>query len=168
MIEAVKTQEKTILVSLGEWKVAKDPLATLVCLGLGSCISVCVYDPAIKLGGMAHIVLPSSNGRNTETSAKYADKGVRLLLDEMFKQGAMRSHLVVKLAGGAALSKAPGLEETFKIGERNLKSVQTVLAEERISTAAADVGGNSGRTVRMFLDSGQVVVTTLGSRERIL
>ncbi len=164
----VKTQEKTILVGLGELKIDKDPSAILVCLGLGSCISVCAYDPSIKLGGMAHIVLPNSNGRSQDNSAKYADKGVRLLLEEMFKQGARKSHLVVKLAGGAALSKSPGLEETFKIGQRNLESVQAVLAEERISTAAADVGGHIGRTVRMFVDSGQVVVTTIGSERRVL
>jgi len=168
MTEAMRTQAKTIVVGLGEFKVTREPSVILICLGLGSCVSVCAYDPLVKLGGMAHIVLPSSNGRAEEASAKYADKGVPLLLEEMFKQGAMRSHLIIKLAGGAALSKAPGLESAFKIGERNLEMVQAVLAKERISTAAADVGGHMGRTVRMFLDSGKVVVTTAGSETRVL
>lgn len=167
MTEVMLTQEKTIVVGLGEFKVTREPSVVLMCLGLGSCVSVCAYDPSIKLGGMAHIVLPSSNGKNEDASAKYADKGVPLLLEEMLKQGAMRSHLIIKLAGGAALSKAPGLEAAFKIGERNLESIQALLVKERISTAAADVGGNVGRTVRMFLDSGKVLVTT-AARETIV
>ncbi len=168
MLETIMTQEKTIVIGLGEFKVSREPSVILTCLGLGSCISVCAYDTALKLGGMAHIVLPSSNRRDEVASAKYADKGIPLLLGEMFKLGAIRSHLIIKLAGGAALSKAPGLESPFKIGERNLEMVQAVLAQERISTAAADVGGNRGRTVRMFLDSGKVVVSTAGSETRVL
>ena len=72
-------QEATIVVGMGEMQVTNDPYAVLACLGLGSCICVCVYEPTSKLGGMAHIVLPKSDMKDGVPTPKYADTGIPLL-----------------------------------------------------------------------------------------
>ncbi len=160
---------ETIVIGMGELLVTQNPSAVLTCLGLGSCIGVCIYDPISKAGGMAHIVLPwysETNGK--DPSAKYADTGVRMLIQSMKKLGASTSKLVVKIAGGAQMSMAAGFNGVFKIGEDNLAAVTTTLGREGVRLVGSDTGGNRGRTVRLFVDSGKVTVATAGTEPREL
>lgn len=156
---------ESIVVGLGEMHVIKKPSAILTCVGLGSCIALCAYDPVSKVGGIAHMVLPNSNdGGNKKKSPRYIDTGVPLLVQEMSKQGAAKSRLVFKAAGGAQMLSIPGLNGRLNIGERNVAELKPTLAKEGISVSAADMGGNSGRTIQLFLDTGKVIVKTVGGR----
>ena len=113
----VSKQATTLIVGLGEVKVSNDPSVVLTCLGLGSCIGVAAYDPLAHVGGMAHIVLPHSNNGNGQGSSKYADIGIPSLFEQVEKAGGKRSRLIIKIAGGAQISKARGLEDSFQIGK---------------------------------------------------
>lgn len=167
-MQAVETQDKAIVAGLGEVQVSKDPSVVLTCLGLGSCVAVCAYDPVTKVGGMAHVVLPSSEGRAVKPSAKYADMAIPMLVEEMQKLGALKMRLVVKLAGGAELSKAAGMDNAFKIGEKNQAAVREAVAKEGLKIAAVELGGNRGRTARMFVGSGRVSAASAGSETKEL
>ncbi len=156
----VTKQASTIVVGLGEVKVAKDPSAILTCLGLGSCIGIAAYDPIAKVAGMAHIVLPCSNGRSGPASSKYADVGIPYLLEQVNQQGALTSRLIIKIAGGAQISKAAGLEDSFKIGQKNAAAVKELFGQIGIPIKGSDIGGDFGRTLKIFLDSGNTVVTS--------
>ena len=69
--------QESIVLGLGEWRVTADPAATLVCLGLGSCVALCARDPLNKIGGMVHMVLPDSGeGRVQGNGAKFVDLAV--------------------------------------------------------------------------------------------
>jgi chemotaxis protein CheD len=162
----VISNPKIFTLGLGEMKVAHSTSVVLSCLGIGSCIAFCVYDSLHKVGGMLHIVLPCNNGKPGENLARYADTGIPLLLREVVKEGGNRSHLAIKIAGGAQMSLAPGLKNVFKTGERNLEEVKMALEREKIPILAADVGGTKGRTVRLFLDTGRVTVKTSGGEDR--
>ncbi len=155
-------QATTLMVGLGEVKTSQDPEEVLTCLGLGSCIGVSMHDPVAKIAGMAHIVLPSSDGRPERTGGKYADTGIPLLLEMMLKRGAIKSRVVVKIAGGAQISKAKGLGDAFQIGERNNDAVRAVLDANFMKIKGSDTGGHHGRTLRFYLDTGQTLVTTAG------
>ena len=155
-------QATTLMVGLGEVKTSQDPEEVLTCLGLGSCIGVCMYDPVAKIAGMAHIVLPSSDGRPERTGGKYADTGIPMLLEMILKRGAIKSRVVVKIAGGAQISKAKGLGDAFQIGERNNDAVRAILDANFMKIKGSDTGGHHGRTLRFYLDTGQTLVTTAG------
>ncbi len=158
------TVEETIVVGLGEVKVSRDAGIVLTCLGLGSCVAIAAYDPVTRVAGMAHIVLPVSSGTGPDRAPKFADVGVPHLLKEMRKQGAMTSRLIVKIAGGAQMSRAPGLDDAFKIGDKNIQAVQEALERAGVPVAAADTGGNQGRTLRTYLDTGTTVVSRAGKQ----
>jgi chemotaxis protein CheD len=97
-------------------------------------------------------------------SAKYADMAVPMLIEEMVRMGALKSRLVVKLAGGAELSKAAvAADNAFKIGEKNQAAVKEALAQERVKVAAEELGGSRGRTARMVVGTGMVTVASAGS-----
>ena len=95
-------------------------------------------------------------------STKHADLGVPALMDEMAGLGASKSRLIVKIAGGAQMSLAPGVGSIFKVGENNIAAVKESLAGLGITLRLSDTGGNHGRTMRMYLDSGKAVVTSAG------
>lgn len=157
----ISKEATSVIVGLGEVKVTRDPSEVLTCLGLGSCIGISAYDPIAKVTGMAHIVLPQSDERNGR-APKYADVGIPTLLDQMQNEGALTSRLNVKIAGGAQMSTAKGLGNAFQIGEKNHAAVKAILAAKGIPITAADTGGNYGRTMRLFLDSGKTIVSTAG------
>jgi chemotaxis protein CheD len=158
--EPAAREQERFVVGMGEIVVTASPDAVLSCIGLGSCIAVCAYDRLAKVGGMAHVVLPQYNGLPGSNYAKFADTAVPLLLEEMNKKGSVKSRLIVKIAGGAQMTVAPGLRDTFKTGERNLAQIMLVLQRKQIALAAADTGGNLGRTVRLYVDTGKVTVKT--------
>ena len=161
----VSTQATTLVVGLGEIKVSNDPSVVLTCLGLGSCIGIAAYDPITHVGGMAHIVLPHSNkphsnNRNGQGSSKYADIGIPSLFEQVEKVGGKRSRLIIKIAGGAQISKARGLEDSFQIGLKNSQAVLEIISTLGLSIKASDVGGNHGRTLKMYLESGNTIVNS--------
>lgn len=161
-------KEEIIVVGLGELAVSKDPSSVLTCLGLGSCIALCAYDPVSRVGGMVHIVLPQNNGTSDNSPAKYADTAVPLLIQEMSKINGLKSRLIIKIVGGAQMSLAPGLKGIFNTGERNVEMVISALNREHIAISASDIGGNKGRTVHLFPATGKVTVRSAGDEMRDL
>ncbi len=157
-----------IIVGMGELAVSNKPSAVLTCLGIGSCVAICAFDPVSRIGGMAHVVLPYGENASTTTPSKYANIAVPALLNEITKLGGNRARLVIKVIGGARISTAPGFDGTFKIGDKNVEEVLAALSREKLSASAMDVGGERGRTVRMYLDTGTVVVQSVGTRPKEL
>ena len=156
---------------MAELCVQKNSSAVISCLGLGSCIGVFCYDPITKIGGVAHLVLPDSQGSPAKSpSPKYVDIGIPMLLQQMCKEGANKARIIAKIVGGSqmSLSRAAATNPLFNIGERNAVMAKTVLANEGIPLIAADVGGHAGRTAKLFLDSGKLTVKSSGGEEKEL
>ncbi|MCH4888747.1 chemotaxis protein CheD [Acidaminobacter sp. JC074] len=151
-----------IKVGMADLKVAKHP-GSLTTLGLGSCIGICLYDPSTKVIGMAHIMLPSSKTiKNNQNVAKFADTAIIKLIDDMKKQGANKSRLVGKIAGGSQMFKFSSGNDMMKIGLRNAEAVREILKENRIPIKADDTGGNFGRTIEFYSDTGRLLIKTIG------
>jgi chemotaxis protein CheD len=148
-----------VSVAIGQWTVAAAParIRTL----LGSCVGVVLYDRAAKLGGLAHIVLPSARGA-VDHPGKYADTAIPALIADFDRRlgGKVRSRLTAKLVGGANMFQLDaGLRENsgLNIGQKNQEAIEQILAELTIPILARDVGGTSGR--RLTLDTASGIVT---------
>lgn len=143
---------------------APDVLATYA---LGSCVGICLYDPDIKLAGLAHIMLPwskeaASDRFNTRT---YADTGITELLNEMLRNRAKRENITAKIAGGAQMFA--GTNASFNIGERNVTAVKKILAAYKVPVIAEQTGENFGRTVFFHAENGQMEVRS-ATRETVI
>ncbi|MFB5673617.1 chemotaxis protein CheD [Paenibacillus terreus] len=144
-------EEKNIIkVGMADLNVASFPDAIRT-TGLGSCVGLTMYDPQLKIAGMAHVMLPSSDiAREGQINiAKYADTALPELLDRMLQLGAARSRVVAKMAGGAQMFAFAGGGDTMRIGPRNVESCRAMLTELRIPLIAEDTGGNAGRTIEL-------------------
>lgn len=158
------TQSRTdIILGLGQMRAAAGEGTVLVCLGLGSCVAFVAYDPATKIGGMAHMVLPyHSESATQQPSPKFVDCAIPMLLEEMRGLGAEASRPVIKLVGGAHMIRTPGKSALLNIGDRNVESAKRMLAQLHLPLAVEDTGGASGRTARLDLGSGRLVVASAG------
>ncbi len=147
-----------IIVGISDLKVSSNPQDSMVTYALGSCIAVAVYDPAVKVGGLLHYMLPDSTldtGKAKDTPAMFADTGIPLLFKSCYKLGAEKKRMVVKVAGGASI-----LDETnfFRIGQKNIMAMRKLFWNNNVLIDAEDTGQNINRTVRMDLGSGKVFV----------
>ncbi|MHB1415591.1 MAG: chemotaxis protein CheD, partial [Chloroflexota bacterium] len=141
----------------------------LVAYGLGSCVGVTAFDPVARVAGMAHVVLPASGEASVNGSgAKFADKAVPALVGQLESRGAKRHRLIFKLAGGSQVLKIAGLDDRMRVGERNIAAVKSTLAGLGLIARAEDLGGNRGRTMHFYTDTGRVTVRTIGEAERDL
>ncbi len=155
------TQRTDVVLGLGQMRVTNEADAVLVCLGLGSCVAVCVYDPIAKVAGMAHVVLPvTTNG--AEPHPKFADAAIPMIIEQMQELGALKVRMAVKIAGGAQMVSTNGTIGVMNIGDRNVEAVTDALTQHGLDLRAADTGGNHGRTARFFVESGTVLVSKAG------
>jgi chemotaxis protein CheD len=161
--------EQAVMVNMAQLAVSDSPEEVLTALGLGSCVAVCTYDSAARLGGMIHVVLPSSAlSRREDGPAKFADLGVPRLLEEMARRGADRTRVRVALAGGASVLTGMNHVDGMDIGARNVAAVTAALNRIGMSPSEADVGGRASRTVRLRVGSGEIAVKTLRQGESVL
>ncbi len=173
MSEMPPISTNVIPVGIGGLHATNQRDAELVAYGLGSCIGVVVYDSVAQTGGMAHVLLPArSNGaggsESPGESARYADTGVRELMDRVTGLGASRDRLIAKVAGGARMFHVPAGMETLDIGARNAEAVCAVLGEMGVPIVAQDIGGTAGRTMRYVVGAGRVYVREPGMAEKEL
>ena len=155
-------EANVIKVGMADLSIAKGP-DILTTLGLGSCVGIALYDPSVKLGGLAHIMLPDSTQiKNNSNKAKFADTAINLLVEQMISQGARKNRLVAKIAGGAHMFDFKNMDDTMRIGTRNILAVQQVLGEIHIPIIAQDTGDNYGRTIELHTLTGMLRVKTIG------
>jgi chemotaxis protein CheD len=151
-------------VMVGDMKIGVDG-DMVVTHALGSCLGLVVFDPAVKVGGLLHAMLPLSSinpEKARANPAMFVDTGVPLLFNALYEKGAVKSRLVVKAAG---CGNPMGKNEVFKIGERNYTVLKKLLWKNNILLEAEDVGGMVSRTIHFDVSSGQVVLSSGGVKQ---
>ena len=150
---------KNLIVNIADMKISSDPSEILITYSLGSCVAIAVFDPYKKIGGLIHIMLPESQIERNTTNInpyKFVDLGVPALYKEMFRAGAQRNHLITKVMGG---SNVMDKNKHFNIGERNYTAVRKILWRNNMIIHKEDVGGSKSRTVRIYIETGKVLVS---------
>ena len=155
-----------ITIGIADMKMAKGE-GMLVTYALGSCIGICLHDPALKLGALVHIMLPLNMETGRKNPLKYADTGIRETLRMMEAKGASRSRITAKIAGGAKMFDVNG-GSMGNIGQRNIESVHMNLKKEGIQLLREDVGGSVARTLLFDPATGLGCVRSYGRKELII
>lgn len=157
-----------IKVGMADIKVCKAPDA-LTTLGLGSCVGICIWDSSAKIGGLAHIMLPDSRKlKNNSNIYKFADTGIDELIRLLVLKGAQRNRLRAKIAGGAQMFAFQSQSEAMRIGKANIDAVRGKLREECIPIMADDTGGDKGRTIVFYPETGELHIRTIDQPTRIV
>lgn len=135
---------------------------------LGSCIGLVIYDPEIRLAGMAHILLPDSGGKPPGAlCGKYGDHAVSCLIEGLTSRGAGLRRLRAKMAGGARMFDR-ALDYRRDIGASNSLAVEEALQRAGIPLVAKDVGGSLGRRVDFLPETMQLVVEDFAQARHVI
>jgi chemotaxis protein CheD len=144
----------------GEFYVsAHEELITTV---LGSCVSVCIHDPRMGIGGMNHFMLPEPSGGSDSWSAtagraaRYGSDAMEQLINTMLMTGCLRADLQLKVFGGGRV-----LAQLSDIGQRNIEFVTRYIAAENLNLCASDLGDVYPRQIQFFPHSGRARVRLL-------
>ncbi len=157
-----------VVVRIADYRIAEAP-AILVTYGLGSCVAVALYDTDTRMGGLCHIMLPSSTvARDSGNLKKFADTCISGMLKDMEGHGCKVDRMVAKIAGGARMFDLQNKEKSSYIGERNRDAVLIELAKRRIPLIGEDTGGNYGRSVEFQPGNGEMLVRSLRSGTKVI
>lgn len=131
---------------------------------LGSCVSACIRDPDTGVGGMNHFMLPGcEQGNNSKwggekaLQTRFGVPAMRMLIDDIMRQGARKNRLEVKLFGGGRVMAM----DANNVGERNIDFALQFLENEGLEVVAQDTGGDHPRKVKFFPQTGKVMVKRL-------
>jgi chemotaxis protein CheD len=134
----------------------------LITIGLGSCVAILLHDRTARIGGLAHVLLPSpALSRRDSNAAKFPQTAVPRLLELMAQRGASPRRIIGRLAGGASMFASLAPPGTIQMGERNLVASRQALNSHGIPLVGEAVGGDFGRTVRLRVADGQVEVCSV-------
>lgn len=133
-----------------------------VILILGSCAGVCVWDPLSGVGGAAHYLLPSWDGRGM-ASPRYGTVAIQKLLEQLIEAGAKRGQLQAKVFGGGCLFDSMRGSQARKdsLGERNVDTAIALLAKAHIPVVSAEVGKDRGQRIVFHTATGESHVAAL-------
>jgi chemotaxis protein CheD len=148
-----------LVVGIGEYAVATRPEQAIVTHALGSCIAVCLFDPAAGVAAMLHFLLPESsiNPERARTQpGSFADTGIPLLFKTAYEVGLDKKRAIVKIAGGAEVSEAGGA--ALQIGKRNALAAKNLMWRNGVLIKSHDVGGSVARTVHLSARDGRVQI----------
>ncbi len=159
--------KKRKIIHVSDAKVSKDSNDLLITYSLGSCIGVCLYDPAAHIGGMLHYQLPDSKldpDKVKEKPFMFADSGMKILVDKLVSMGANKKRMQIKIAGGANMETGP---KGFDIGKRNHIAFRKIMWKNGMFIDAEDVGGNAPRNLYLDIADGSVMVKSEGVEKNI-
>jgi len=135
---------EVINISPGEYFISEKGM--LIHTLIGSYVSVVIYDPVLKAGGMNHFMVAKNSGA----------KVMRELLDGLMKKGSMKNDLKAKILGGSIFS-----EEDEAVASSSLCLAEEFLESENIAITNRSTGGDKVRKIYYYPDSFKVLIGKL-------
>lgn len=141
----------------GEYYVTlEDEMITTV---LGSCISACIRDKVLGIGGMNHFMLPETTkerlneGRESVVgnSTRYGNYAMEHLINTILANGGKRKNLEVKVFGGGKILPTMG-----DVGLKNISFVLEYIDTEGLALLSQDLGDIYPRKVNFYPKTGRV------------
>jgi len=122
---------------------------------LGSCVSVCLWDPRTSIGGMNHFMLPIPVAGHA-ASPRFGDFAMQQLVDRMEAAGARMRSVRAKVFGGASMFPIVDdrREGRTHLGAQNADLAIQFLKNAGIPVVERDLGGTRGRKLIFQTDEG--------------
>lgn len=123
---------------------------------LGSCLSITLWHPGRRIGGMCHFLLPSRTRKPGDPlDGRYGDEAMEAMMAMLSLTQTQPSEYLAHLYGGAdTMPEGGGLR--FNVGERNIEQGWKLVDQYGFQLEGIDVGEDVPRTVTLDLASGTV------------
>jgi len=141
----------------GDYYVTKEN--EMITTVLGSCVSACIRDAVLGIGGMNHFMLPETSKSRLSsrdesvvgTALRYGNYAMEHLINTILQYGGKRKNLEVKLFGGGKIIATLG-----DVGSRNIEFVLDYVDTEALKLVSHDLGDIYPRKVNFYPQTGRV------------
>ena len=131
---------------------------------LGSCVSACVRERKLGIGGMNHFMLPLDQSGGTSawaenlvsSATRYGNVAMERLINDIMRLGGQRANLEFKVIGGGKV-----LDMALDVGARNAQFVRDYLKTEGFLITAEDLGDCFARKLYYNPTTGKLRVKRL-------
>lgn len=126
---------------------------------LGSCVSITLWHPSSRMGGMSHFLLPT---RGSTSQAKggldghYGDEALALMSHDLRALGVEPRHCQAKLFGGGNMFPGRARADGDHVGKRNGEAARELLQHHGIPIATESLFGVGHRQIIFDISKGDV------------
>lgn len=146
----------TLFLHSGQVLVTAEPRRIMTIVG--SCVSVCLWEPRRRHGGINHFLLarpPATTRLSGLRPLSYGELAIPELIQRLSALGSRPADLQAKVFGGSEAVSGRGP------GSQNVIVAMAVLAQWGIPLSALDVAGPRGRKLIFDTSDGSVLVRRL-------
>ena len=121
---------------------------------LGSCVSVCIWDKQLKLGGINHYLLPGNLNEDSNNASR-GSSATDMLIKSFINRKSNIKDLEAKVFGGC------NSIHQNDVGKKNIEIAFKKLKEAGIPIVASHTGGSFGRKIIFNTRTGKVLMRLL-------
>ena len=134
---------------------------------LGSCVSVTLWEPALRVGAMSHFLLATRGARAKPVDdlrglelqtldARYGDEALRLMLHDLALRKVAPTACRAKIFGGGNMFPHDHAGGGAAIGRRNGEAARGLLQEHGIEIESESLFGDGHRQIAFDVETGHV------------
>jgi len=126
---------------------------------LGSCVSITLWHPGLRIGAMSHFLLPGHGRRKADRAhdkpGMYAADAMQLLVDGLARHGVPLAQCQGKIFGGGAMF--PRNARVRDIGTQNGDYARSMLHQHGVHVVSESLFGEGHRQLIFTIRSGEVL-----------
>lgn len=126
---------------------------------LGSCVSITLWHPVARIGGMSHFLLPTrANASHTIHSldGHYGDEALALMCRDLQALGVDPRQCQAKLFGGGNMFPGRVRSDSGHVGQRNGEAARELLLQYGIPITIESLFGMGHRQIIFDISKGDV------------
>lgn len=124
---------------------------------LGSCVSITLWHPQLRVGAMSHFLLARRTARPAfGLDGRYGDEAMCLMLNELKQVGVRPSECEGKIFGGGDMFPLQMRSDEMSVGRRNGEVARELLRAHGISIVSESLFGVGHRQIIFDVGSGNV------------
>ncbi len=143
---------RRIILNIGDLVVSREP--SILETVLGSCVSVCLWDAHLRIGGMNHFMLPRMMEGIRDSSYCGAESTEKLIIS-ILEMGGSISNIMAKIFGGGRVIK---VFESLDVGSQNVMVAKGLLRRYGIPLISEYTGDKYATKVIFYSATGRVYV----------
>ena len=125
---------------------------------LGSCVSITLWHPATRIGGMSHFLLPTRGAaaKSQGLDGRYGDEALQVMLNELRAAGISPSQCQGKIFGGGNMFPGHSHTGAINVGQRNGEAARELLLKNNIPVLNESLFGMGHRQIIFDVSKGDV------------
>jgi chemotaxis protein CheD len=125
---------------------------------LGSCVSITLWHPLARMGGMSHFLLPTRGGVGSgqDLDGRYGDEALQQMIRELNQAGVAATGCQAKIFGGGNMFPDHSHAGAINVGQRNGEAARTLLSSHGIPIVSESLFGVGHRQIIFDISKGDV------------